>query len=286
MGRRAGSRLIAGAILALAAWTPSSMSNATTAPAPHVIIPPREPLANFRQFNLQHVLAAIDAARASEEGLAPLRFNLMRFRHLSVPEQVFVVSNLERTTRGLYPAVAMRSRLDALATASARRDADPTDVGATYSSVWLGAPAMPGQYAFFADFGWLYDDGPPPQFFFRNLDCVRAGESGCWGHRNNVLSNPLGDGATCAHPKFVTGVGFALGTPYGASVSQIFEVECASGELATDFTWRRAVEYLGIPVSEAGTGRAVAARPRGSSPSSPRERRGTPSGRPSRVTRG
>jgi hypothetical protein len=217
----------------------------------HPLRPPHEPASNFRLVDVHRVLASIDAARRSQEGLAPLRFNLARFAHLSVSRQVFVISNLERTTRGLYPALAMTRRLDAIATAAARRDQDPTDRGRGYSSIWSSAPSSLGQYAFFADFGWMYDDGPPPQFIFRNVDCARAGASGCWGHRNNILSDPL-KGWTGCPSELVTGTGFAPQTPDGPSLTQIFEVACSPLGSAAVFTWRDAVAYLGIAKSQSG----------------------------------
>ncbi|MBW4030693.1 MAG: hypothetical protein HIU57_08525 [Acidobacteria bacterium] len=246
------SRIIVWSVLALmvVGWANSGarVGAATTA---HLLLPPREPTGNFRLTNVNQVLTAIDAARHAEEGLAPLRFDATRFARLSVPEQIFVTSNLERTTRGLYPAVAMTSRLDAIATAAARRDEDPTDGSRSFSSIWSSAPASLGQSAFFADFGWMYDDGPPPQYIFRNVDCARAGEGGCWGHRDNILSNPLTGWAGCPS-ELVSGTGFAPRTPDGASLTEIFEVACSRSHDAAVFTWRHAVAYLHIPANESG----------------------------------
>jgi hypothetical protein len=219
----------------------------------HPLIPPHDPVRNFRLAAVNKVLVSINAARASEEGLAHLNFNTARFARLSVPEQVFVVSNLERTTRGLYPAMAMVKRLDTIATTAARRDQDPVDNGRGYSSVWSSAPSSLGQYAYFADFGWMYDDGPPPQYIFRNVDCATAGQSGCWGHRDNILSRPLTGWHGCAS-QLVTGTGFDSRTPDGPSLTQIFEVACLSLGSSAAFTWRFAVAYLRIPTSQSGLG--------------------------------
>ena len=240
------TRVIVGTLLAMAVVNASSVE---AAPVAHRILPPQEPRSNYRLLNVSQVLTAIDAARHGEEGLGPLRFDVARFERLSVPEQVFVVTNLERTTRGLYPAVALTSRLDAIANAAARRDQDPTDPAQGYSSIWSSAPASLGQYAFFADFGWMYDDGPPPQYIFRNVDCARRGESGCWGHRDNILSNPLSGWAGCPS-ELVSGAGYAPATPDGPSLTEIFEVACAGPRVGAVFTWRHAVSYLKIPVSE------------------------------------
>ena len=246
------SRVVVGSVLALAVVGGANWgARVGAATARHRILPPHEPVSNFRLTNVGQVLRAIDAARHAEEGLGPLRFDVTRFERLSVPEQVFVITNLERTTRGLYPAVALTTRLDVIAGAAARRDHDPTDAAQGYSSIWSSAPASLGQSAFFADFGWMYDDGPPPQYIFRNIDCARTGESGCWGHRDNILSNPL-NGWTGCPSELISGTGFALRTADGPSLTEIFEVACSGPHLGAVFTWRHAVAYLKIPTSEAG----------------------------------
>lgn len=245
------ARSVAVAVLTLAAlaWGSTPVSAAP----PHPIVPPHHPVRNYRLASVEHVLVSIDAARYSEEGLAPLRFDAARFNLLDVPEQVFVVTNLERVSRGLYPATAMVARLDALATDAARHDEDPVDNSASFSSIWSSAPASLGQSAFFADFGWMYDDGPPPQFIFRNVDCARAGESGCWGHRDNILSNPLAAAPATGCPKtMVTGTGYDAHSADGPSVTQIFEVACSNLGRTAVFTWRYAASYLRIPPAQSG----------------------------------
>lgn len=247
------SATVRSVVLAIAMLAASMIPSWSAAAAAHVhpLLPPHEPARNFRLASVHRVLASIDAARVTQEGLAPLHFDAARFNRLSVSEQVFVLSNLERTTRGLYPAMAMLTRLDAIAASAAARDQDPTDNGKGYSSIWSSAPSGLGQDAYFADFGWMYDDGPPPQYIFRNVDCARAGQSGCWGHRVNILSTPLHPGSSCRQ-ELVTGTGFAAHTKYGSSLTQIFEVACAKPGLAVAFTWRDAVTFLKIPPSQSG----------------------------------
>jgi hypothetical protein len=230
---------------------PTWESGAAALAKVHPILPPHNPTKNFRLASISKVLASINAARSSQEGLAPLSFNAVRFARLSVAEQVFVLSNLERTTRGLYPAMAMVPRLDAIATTAARHDEDPVDNGKGFSSIWSSAPFSLGQTAFFADFGWMYDDGPPPQYIFRNVDCTVAGQGGCWGHRDNILANPLAGWSGCPS-ELVTGTGYDARTVDGPSVAQIFEVTCSHPGPATAFTWRYAVSYLKIPVAQSG----------------------------------
>ena len=237
--------------LAFGSVAGSGNSSAGAAAKAQPILPPHEPSKNFRLASLHDVLSSIDAARKSEEGLAPLSLNVPRFARLSVPEQVFVLSNLERTTRGLYPAMLMVKRLNSIATSAARHDRDPIDSGRGFSSNWSSSPPSLGQVASFADFGWMYDDGPPPQYIFRNVDCARVGQSGCWGHRENILSRPLAGWSGCPS-ELVTGSGYAPNTVQGPSVSQIFEVACANANVGATFTWRTAVQYLKIPVAQSG----------------------------------
>ncbi len=248
------ARALVGSIVALAAVGACSGATGvgaspTASRAAHRILPPLEPKSNYRLTNLTQVLKAIDAARRAEEGLGALKFNVARFERLSVPEQVFVITNLERVTRGLYPSAALTTRLDTIANAAARRDQDPTDATQSYSSIWSSAPASLGQYAFFADFGWMYDDGPPPQYIFRNVDCARRGQSGCWGHRDNILSNPLNGWSGCPS-ELVSGAGYASSTPDGPSLTEIFEASCVGPHDGAVFTWRHAMSYLAIPSSE------------------------------------
>jgi hypothetical protein len=234
-----------------ACLTPLWSTGAVASSGAHPILPPHVPSKNFRLTSFNKVLVSIDAARATQEGLAPLRFDVARYNQLSVAEQVFVISNLERTTRGLYPAMAMVKRLDSIAALAASRDQDPSDNGKGYSSIWSSAPSALGQFAFFADFGWMYDDGPPPQYIFRNVDCARASQSGCWGHRDIILADPLNGGSGCPS-ELVTGTGFAAHTKYGPSLTQIFEVACTNRGASSTFTWRYAVAYLRIPASQSG----------------------------------
>lgn len=227
-----------------------AVSTTASATEPHPLLPPHHPGGNFRLASLTHVLASIDAARASEEGLGPLRFDAARFARLDVAEQVFVLSNLERTSRGLPAAVALTRRLDLVAQTAASRDADPTDRGHSYWSIWSSAPASLGQTSFFTDFGWMYDDGPPPQYIFRNVDCSHAGQAGCWGHRDNILVRPAHRSGTC-RSELVAGTAYAPRSSDGPSVTEIFETSCLGVHRATVLTWRHAVSLLKIPPAEA-----------------------------------
>ncbi|MCL6564414.1 MAG: hypothetical protein K6U87_15575 [Firmicutes bacterium] len=135
---------------------------------------------------LAGALRAIDAARA-REGLGPLILP-RTWASLSVADQLLVLTDLERTARGLPPVLGVTPVLDAsIAQALARRgdpaavppapwDADPESGG----SNWAGTGSvLLGWYV------WMYDDGYGSQ----NLDCRAPTDLGCWGHRDNILAH-------------------------------------------------------------------------------------------------
>jgi len=124
-------------------------------------------------------LADIDQARAGE-GLGPMILPA-NFATLSTEAQVVVVANSERAARGL-PAMADNAQLDVMAAAGAQAGADPTGPsGYSWgSNISWGYPT-----ALAADFAWMYDDGPGGT----NASCTATDTSGCWGHRDNILSD-------------------------------------------------------------------------------------------------
>jgi hypothetical protein len=140
------------------------------------------------------VLAAINRARGGE-GVRPMRLPA-GFAQLSQPAQLFVISNLERSDRGLTPAIGLSRSLDQNALAAARANQDPVPspfYGNTYGSNWAGGIGS----TLAVDFLWMYDDGPGSS----NIDCRSAQSAGCWGHRQNILypyRPPLAMGAAAS----------------------------------------------------------------------------------------
>lgn len=147
-----------------------------------------------------HARADISRARR-REGLTSLSLP-RRFDRLSSAEQLLAVADRERVDRGLAPALGLTRWLDAAARTAAVSSRDPLGpAGYSWGSNWAGGSRSP----LFADFVWMYDDGPGAE----NGDCAKTGEAGCWGHRENIL-------ARLARP-VVMGA-----AAYGKSLTQLF----------------------------------------------------------------
>jgi hypothetical protein len=156
---------------------------------------------------ISSALSDIDTARAAE-GVRPMQLP-GDFASLTVPEQLLVVTNLERVDRGLAPVAGLAADLGSTAASAAAADQDPMlnhYNGTELASNWAGGMSS----TLLTDFMWMYDDGPGSG----NLDCKQAGDSGCWGHRDNILyrfDNPV-----------AMGVGYDANTTYGPSLTELF----------------------------------------------------------------
>jgi hypothetical protein len=128
-------------------------------------------------------LADFDSARA-QEGLGPMTLPT-HFDSLPIAQQVFVIADIERVDRGLVPVKGLSAPINALAETGAENDADPAFPVPFYGDMgganWAGA----GSSALFAEFLWVYDDG----LGSGNEDCTQSDQSGCWGHRENILAS-------------------------------------------------------------------------------------------------
>ncbi len=170
------------------------------------------------------------------EGVAPMALPT-NWARLSVPEQLFVVTDLERVDRGLPAYLGLNGALSAVAQVGARRNADPVppprlegwDVGST----WAGGAGN----ALMADFEWMYDDGwGGSRAATSNFDCTSAHSPGCWGHRDVLLgwspTEHAGTGLDCAI--CVMGTGYVPG-------SQTTLIEVPRTTMPLSFTWAKDV---------------------------------------------
>jgi hypothetical protein len=159
---------------------------------------------------------------------------------LSPQQQIFVTTNLERTVRGLAPLSAMASALDGAAAAGAAQSDDPSPPAgfpwSQWGSNWAGAVGN----ALEADYFWMYDDGLGSS----NIDCTQGNQSGCWGHRDNILL-----GLACTPCEMGTGFNATGYQGYPGWSELLVDT---SGSPATDFSWSQVTPYL--PGSGGGAG--------------------------------
>ena len=136
------------------------------------------------------VVRVLDRARAV---LGLGRYLLPRnFAHLSGEQQLLVLSNLDRLAYGLPPINGLSPALNSVAAAGVTADTDPDPsplLGGFstfgWASNWAGAyPNAPEAY-----YAWMYYDGWAGKRT-SNLDCTGPTASGCWAHREDVLSFP------------------------------------------------------------------------------------------------
>jgi hypothetical protein len=135
-------------------------------------------------------LQAINHAHALE-GIRPMVLPA-DFAQLSIPEQLFIVVNLERVDRGLPAFGGLTTALNGNAQRGADTADDPPDLGPSYDledGEWAGGSSN----GLDADYGWMYQDG----FDSGNLDCLHRGAAGCWGHRKGILDD-FGSGPNLA----------------------------------------------------------------------------------------
>jgi hypothetical protein len=127
-------------------------------------------------------LNAIDAARRNE-GLRAMTLP-SNYGALSGPQQLLVVTNLERVDRGIPPVSGLMPTLDSIAQQAAAGCCDPQGPpGYSWQSNWAGGILT----ALAADYEWMYYDGPNSA----NAGCPPS----CWTHRDNILGPGGGMGA-------------------------------------------------------------------------------------------
>jgi hypothetical protein len=228
------------------------------------ILPPRNPAASLwpapsfmscgqgddgAQCN-SVALAAIGHARQVLEKLGGISFSLAAYEKLTPDEQLFVGVDLERTARGLPPAVVLSRSLDAIAQSGARADQDPalTNVarllpgggrvaylGATWAGGWINPLG--------SDYGWMYDDGPGGT----NLDCRAAGSALCWGHRDIILATFASPSCGGGQAELAMGAGHVVQAGgWGESDTEILAGVCGPAPTDAVFTWASAKKLLHI----------------------------------------
>jgi len=194
------------------------------------------------------VLLAIDHARGTEP-LGPLRFDLQKFLRLNVADELFVIADLERVSRGEPPVSALTTQLDQVAKAGAVANRDPELSVARLSGGaevfgWGSNWAEGTESALGADDVWMYDDG----FGSANFDCRSAHAAGCWGHRDNILRPWQRDlvGCPAVNARLVMGAGYSRSSHFGPSFAEIFVAACGPKPTGEVFTWAEAQAAIAI----------------------------------------
>jgi hypothetical protein len=187
------------------------------------------------------VLAATNHAHALE-GIRPMVLP-SGFANLSVPEQLFVAINLERVDRGLAPFAGLTTALDQNAQRGANEANDPPDPGRGYlldDAEWAGGSAN----GLDAVYGWMYDDG----YASGNLDCLRRGAAGCWGHRKGILDD-FGAGPALVMGAALNATGDTHeGDDRGTSMAVTMAVARSPAQLLV-YTWAQATASGATPGS-------------------------------------
>jgi hypothetical protein len=180
---------------------------------------------------LETEVQATDAARA-REGLGPLHLPA-HFGSLSPEEQLFVLADIERVSRGEQPVLGLASALSQDAQRAAVAGNDPQFLFSTVpSSSWWGSNWATGVLnAADANYTWMYADGPGGF----NVECPHRSAAGCWGHRANILASPRGG-------TLIMGAG-AVTLPTGlSSDSELFVAVRSLRDIPPlTYTWAQAV---------------------------------------------
>jgi len=200
------------------------------------INPPNNPSANgiFGQCSGDPACVNdMNGVRAAQEQLPPLALP-SNWSTLTGPEQMFVWTNLERTSRSEVAIPNLVNTYNAAVQTGLTNDADPSLSGlpGNSGSIWAGAYAT----VLGAIYGWMYDDGPGGE----NSDCTGTDMSGCWGHRDNILA----DANTFGFP---TEMDAGVGTDSGgnADYDAIFVVNPnATAPANIVFTWAQEQPFL------------------------------------------
>jgi hypothetical protein len=185
----------------------------------------------------RYVLRAINFARAAEH-VTPMVLPTNWYR-LTVLEQLFVLADLERTSRGLPPYLGINAGLSQSAEAGAQSASDPVPAARPVHGSWGSTWAI-GFSPLEADYGWMYDDGwGGSKSTTWNFTCTSSTSTRCWDHRDILLGSYVG--LECRNCEM--GLGFSTSRGYGSFTDLV--VQPADAAPAMNFTWVKNVKpYL------------------------------------------
>jgi hypothetical protein len=166
------------------------------------------------------------------------------FGRLSVPEQLLVLSDIERVSRGESPIIGLSASAAVFAQSAARANRDPSLPSANgvvdATGAWAANYAG-GVNALDANYSWMYEDGWAGTSTV-NYDCTSPSASGCWGHRDNILANASTMACYQASCSLIMGAGYVpLGAGRGYSSFTELIVQVAGGTPSLFYTWAQAL---------------------------------------------
>ncbi len=187
-------------------------------------------------------LAATNWAHHSE-GLGNIGLP-RNFIKLSAADQMLVITDIERVSRGEDPVLGIEAPLNAYAQQGAVGGYDP--VVGSMSSIDGATGGFASNYAagvnaLDANYQWMYTDGWDGKLT-TNGDCTSAVAPGCWGHRDNILLNDSRMACQVATCSFVMGAGFVNNGRHDgySSFSELF-VQISGVTPVLSYTWAEAV---------------------------------------------
>jgi hypothetical protein len=184
-------------------------------------------------------LEALRRARAREGVKHPAMVLPRNYNHLTVAQQTFVITNLERVDRGLPPFRGLVPRLNKTAHTAAVAHADPALATSLLQGLHVGyaGSIWAGDWGPLAsDYHWMYEDGYQAGGGSINLACLTRRSPGCWGHRDNII------GKYADLPILVEGAGAT--DSQGRSIAVLFLG--GSGSVAHgkyNYTWKQALRH-------------------------------------------
>jgi len=188
---------------------------------------------------LDESVALLNSGRRSEH-LGPLVLPA-NWQRLTVPQQLFVMTDLERTARGLPPDSGLARDWDAAAAAGAAAGTDPTTAGSGahgFESIWAGGMANP----IIAMLGLVYDDGLYHDSSSQDIGCSRSDLTTCWGHRLIELHDtaPISCETLCA-----VGAGYnPKGFDGHESYAEVFGAYGGNNQDPLTFLWLAELRWL------------------------------------------
>ncbi|MGH3732159.1 MAG: hypothetical protein ACRDVC_02080 [Acidimicrobiales bacterium] len=186
-------------------------------------------------------LAATNRAQGSE-GLGDITLPT-NFAGLSAPDQMLVLTDIERVSRGETPVLGVSSLANTLAQQGALERTDPTlsptvDIAGMTGA--FGSNYAAGVNTLDANYEWMYTDGWDAKYTF-NGACTSPSSSGCWGHRDNILINDSRMPCDTSSCSIIMGGGYVhLGSESYNTYTELF-VQTTGVTPVLTYTWQEAL---------------------------------------------